>query len=64
MKTNKSLFEKQIDLKSCQINGGRLAESHKETTTATRSDKCSDTQTVISNDCGEPIQACTDYVCN
>ncbi|WP_448635141.1 hypothetical protein [Pedobacter panaciterrae] len=25
MKINKGLFEKKIDLKSCQINGGKMA---------------------------------------
>jgi len=60
---NTSLFEKRIDLKKCQINGGRLAECSTTTVTATSGGGCTDTQYVTKNDCGEPISACTDYVC-
>ncbi|ARS40399.1 hypothetical protein CA265_12325 [Sphingobacteriaceae bacterium GW460-11-11-14-LB5] len=62
MKSNR-LFEKRIELKNCQINGGRLAESSTVTSTATSGGGCTDTQYVTKNDCGEPISACTDYVC-
>lgn len=35
MKNSKSLFEKRIELKTCQINGGRLASTIKQTTCST-----------------------------
>lgn len=63
MKINR-LFEKRIELKSCQINGGRLAECSTVDVTKTSGGGCSDTQYITKNDCGEPINACTDYSCN
>ncbi|WP_231460244.1 MULTISPECIES: hypothetical protein [unclassified Pedobacter] len=65
MKTNKSLFEKKIDLKSCQINGGRLAEeaTQKESSTATSTDNCSDTKYITKTDKGTVIKTCTDFNC-
>lgn len=46
MKTNKSLFEKRIELKDCQINGGKLGFSNQlsvaETGTRDNPDTCTD----------------------
>jgi len=46
MKTNKSLFEKRIELKDCQINGGKLGFSNQlsvaETGTRENPDTCTD----------------------
>lgn len=46
MKTNKSLFEKRIELKNCQINGGKLGISNQtsvaETGTRENPDTCTD----------------------
>ncbi|SER81380.1 hypothetical protein [Pedobacter rhizosphaerae] len=46
MKTNKSLFEKKIELKDCQINGGKLGISNQlsvaETGTRDNPDSCTD----------------------
>lgn len=61
---NTSLFEKRIDLKNCQINGGRLAESNTTTATATTSGNCSDTKYTVKSDTGTTIQTCTDYTCS
>jgi len=46
MKTSKSLFEKRINLKDCQINGGKLGYSNQvsvaETGTRENPDSCTD----------------------
>ncbi|WP_421941924.1 hypothetical protein [Pedobacter sp.] len=46
MKTNKSLFDKKIELKDCQINGGKLGISNQvsvaETGTRDNPDTCTD----------------------
>lgn len=65
MKTNKSIFEKRIDLKSCQVNGGRLAEelTQKESSTSTNTNGCTDTKYTTKSDKGATIKTCTDFDC-
>nr|WP_276901815.1 hypothetical protein [Pedobacter kyonggii] len=59
----KDLFEKRIDLKNCQINGGRLAESQATIRTETCSGGCSDVRYTVKDDSYKTIQVCTDYNC-
>ncbi|WP_276088327.1 hypothetical protein [Pedobacter sp. JY14-1] len=63
MKTNKNLFEKRIDLKSCKINGGRLASTHTVCTSATHISNCSDTYTQTRDDNGKTIDSNMDFSC-
>ncbi|MBB4109637.1 hypothetical protein GGQ60_003646 [Pedobacter zeae] len=63
MKTNNNLFEKRIDLKSCQINGGKLAESNTTVRTETCSGGCSDVRYTVKDDNKTTIQVCTEYNC-
>ncbi|MEJ2903404.1 hypothetical protein [Pedobacter panaciterrae] len=62
MKINQ-LFEKRIELKNCQINGGRLAATQKTTSTSTCVQGCSDTRYTVKDDNKTTIQVCTDYNC-
>ena len=63
MKKNNKLFEKRIDLKSCQINGGKLAESNTTTRTETCTQGCSDVRYTVKDDNKTTIQVCTDINC-
>lgn len=61
MKNNKSLFEKRIDLSNCQINGGRLATTYHECSSATKSPHCSDTYTTTFDDNGKQTGSNMDF---
>ncbi|MEJ2903405.1 hypothetical protein [Pedobacter panaciterrae] len=53
MKINKGLFEKKIDLKSCQINGGKMAfGTMSDCQVRTGTTSCPDTHYTYYNDDG------------
>jgi hypothetical protein len=52
MKSNKGLFEKKIDLKNCQINGGRLAATFTSCSVYTGTQGCRDSVTTMTDDKG------------
>ncbi len=60
---SKKLFEKKIELKNCQINGGRMMDSSKSSSTATSSGDCADVRYSTTDDSGNPINVCVEYSC-